>query len=125
MLTLLKIGGVVLVVIGGLHAVLGVRADRMLDPSVPDVAVAHPSLDSQNRFYGTAFALFGIVLWICSTDIDRYGPVFTALLVVFWFGGVMRLVSVWLQGRPSVIIRVLTGLELAIPPLLLWWQAAR
>ena len=125
MFTLLKVGGVVIVLIGTSHAVLGLGADRMLDPSVPDAAVRHASLDSQNRFYGTAFAVFGVLLWICATDLDRYGPVFVALLIVFFLGGVARLVSVALRGVPSVMIRVLTGLELAIPPLLLWWKATR
>ena len=125
MLVLLRIGGVVIVLIGALHAVFGLGADRMLDPTVPDAAVQHASLDSQNRFYGTAFALYGVLLWLCVTDIDRYDPVFVALLMVFFLGGVMRLLSARLRGWPSVMIRVLTGLELVIPPLLLWWRAAR
>jgi hypothetical protein len=123
MLTLLKIGGVVIMLIGALHAVFGLGADRMLDPSIPDAAVRHASLDSQNRFYGTAFALYGVLLWICSTDIDRYGPVFVALLIVFFVGGSMRIVSALLHGMPSVMIRVLTALELVLPPVLLWWKA--
>jgi hypothetical protein len=123
MLTFLKIGGAVIVLIGMLHAVLGPGADRMLDASVPDAAVGHASLDSQNRFYGTAFALYGVLLWLCSTDMTRYGPVFVALLIVFFVGGLMRLVSIARVGLPSMTIRILTGLELALPPLLLWWQS--
>ncbi len=125
MLTLLKILAVIIVVIGLVHAAIGLAADQLLDPSVPDDAVAHPSLDSQNRFYGAAFAIYGVLLWLCTTDMARYEAVFRALMIVFFLGGVTRVVSAALRGMPSLPIRGLAALELGVPPLLLWWQASR
>jgi hypothetical protein len=120
-----KVVGAVIVLIGCLHVALGLGADKLLDPSVPTDAVSHPSLDSQNRFYGAAFAIFGVLLWMCSTDMTRYADVFRALMIVFFIGGLTRIVSFVVRGRPSLQIIGLAALELAAPPLLLWWQASR
>jgi len=122
MLLLLKALGITIVLIGLLHASLGVRADRLLDGTVPDDAVAHASMDSQNRFYGSTFSVFGVLLWLCSTDMDRYEDVFRAILIVFFIGGLARIVSVAARGWPSRLIIGLTAIELLVPPLLLWWQ---
>ena len=124
MLVFLKLAGAVIVLIGLLHASLGVSADRMLDTTVPSVAVEHPSLDSQNRFYGATFAVFGVLLWMCSTDMARYSAVFRVLMIVFFAGGLTRIVSTLVKGLPSASIRALAVIELALPPILLWWQAS-
>ena len=71
MLTLLKVLGVVIVGIGAMKVTLGAKADALLDPSIPAAAVQHPSVDSQVRFYGGAFGIYGALLWICSNDMSR------------------------------------------------------
>lgn len=124
-LTLLKVAGTAIVLIGLLHVLLGLRADRLLDNTVPETAIKHPSLDSQNRFYGAAFAVFGVLLWLCASDMTRYGPVFRTLMIVFFLAGAARFISAAVMGLPSRIVRILWLLEVGTPPLLLWWQAAR
>ncbi len=124
MILLLKVVGVAIVLIGCLHAALGVGAEKILDPSVPSDALTHASLDSQNRFYGATFAIFGVLLWLCSTDMNRYSTVFRAMMIVFFAGGLVRILSVAVRGWPSRQIIGLAAVELVVPPLLLIWQAS-
>ena len=58
----LRLAAVAFIAVGLLHLVLGLGADIMLGAKVPPEAVRAPVLDSQNRFYGTAFALYGVLL---------------------------------------------------------------
>ena len=120
----LKLAGAGIVLIGLLHASLGVSADRMLDRTVPLAALDHASLDSQNRFYGATFAVFGVLLWLCSTDMTRYSAVFRVLMIVFFAGGLTRIVSTFVKGLPSASVRALAVIELVVPPIMLWWQAS-
>ncbi len=111
----------VFVVVAILHLALGVRADVLLGASVPPSTVADPTLDSQNRFYGVAFALYGVVLFICAGDLQRFAPVFKAALTVFFLGGVARLVSWAIYGPPSALVIALGLVELVAPVVLWAW----
>jgi Domain of unknown function (DUF4345) len=123
-LVLLKVLSVVIVGIGVLKVVLGAHADRLLDPGIPESAANHPSIDSQVRFYGGAFSVYGVLLWMCSTDMTRYTDVFVVLMVVFFLAGCARIPSLILRGRPSLVIMGLFALEIVVPPILLWWHLA-
>ena len=72
-------GGLVFIAVGTLHLTLGLNADVMLGATLPPAVIADPVLDSQNRFYGVSFALYGILLWLFARDMQRYAPVFTSL----------------------------------------------
>ena len=122
MLGLLKVLAVVIVGISALKVSLGAKADALLDPSIPVDAVRHPSVDSQVRFYGGAFAIYGVLLWLCSNDMARYESVFRIMMIVFCAAGVARLPGMARLGKPSMAILGLTLIELTVPPLLLWWQ---
>ncbi len=111
----------VFVVVAVLHLVLGLRADVLLGAAVPPSVVADPTLDSQNRFYGVAFAIYGVILFICAGDLQRYAPVFRAALAVFFLGGVARLVSWAIYGQPSALVIALGLVELVAPALLWAW----
>ena len=123
--TLLKLMAPLFCLVGALHLVFGVGADVMLGAALPAGAVADPVLDSQNRFYGVAFTLYGVLLYLCATDIDRYAPVLKALLWVFFAAGLARLVSIAVVGLPSLFVLLLTATELLLPPPLLWWLTRR
>jgi Domain of unknown function (DUF4345) len=122
-LTLLKVLGTTIVAIGLLKVVMGAKADRLLDESIPLAAVMHPSIDSQIRFYGGAFSVYGVLLWLCANDITKYADVFKVLMIVFFLAGLARIPAFFLRGRPSLVIAALWALEVIVPPLLLWWQA--
>src|SRR5436190_24306727 len=115
----LKILGVLFLLPCILHLTLGLGADTMLGAQVPKAAASDPGLDSQNRFYGVIFSLYGILLIACASDVAKYAMILRILLWVFFAGGIARLVSLALHGMPPAAIVVLLITELAIPPLLL------
>ena len=119
----LKVFAPVFLVVAALHLVLGINADAILGAKVNAATVTEPSLSSQNRFYGVAFALYGAVLWLCAEDLRAYKAFFRAAMVVFFLAGLARLVPWVLYGAPAPLVVALTASELIIPPLLLIWHA--
>ncbi len=108
--------------VSALHLVLGLNADALLGAKVSPEVAMEPSLNSQNRFYGVAFAVYGVVLYICATDLRRYEPIFKAAMWVFFLGGVARLVSWSTHGAPAPLVIALAASELLVPPALLIWH---
>ena len=104
---------------GLLHAGLGLGAERLLDPTLPASLLSLASLDSQNRFYGVAFTLHGVLLWTCAGDLQRHATVLRRVLAVFWLAGLARLPSLLLVGWPAPAVLALAVVELLLPPLLL------
>lgn len=109
------------VLAGGLHLFLGLGADALLGAKLTSEVIADPALDSQNRFYGTSFALYGVLLWLCAGNVTKHASVLRCVLWVFFAGGIARLVSIAMHGVPPVPVLVLLASELIAPPLILWW----
>ena len=112
------------VLAGLLHVFLGLGADVMLGADIPASVLNDASLDSQNRFYGISFTVYGVLLWIASTDLARYRTLLRVLILWFFLGGVMRLVSIALKGWPSNLVWALALSELVLPPVL-WCMLRR
>lgn len=121
MTLVLKIAAPIFLIVGALHLFLGAAADVMLGARLSAESLADPVLDSQNRFYGVVFSLYGVLLYLCATDLSRYRPVFVSVLLVFFAGGLARLVSLATHGLPSAPVIGLFASEVLIPPLLYWW----
>lgn len=117
----LKIGAPVFIIVGMLHLLFGVGADILLGADIPPEAVADPVLDSQNRFYGVAFTLYGILLFLCATNIQKYSTVLKCVIWVFFAAGLARLVSIGVYGLPSAPVLALLATELLLPPMLAVW----
>lgn len=117
----LRILGPAFVVAGSIHLVFGVAGESLLGAQLSAASIADPVLDSQNRFYGTAFTLYGFLLLLCAQDLARYAPVLKLTLWVFFAAGVARLVAVWFTGWPSLLVVVLLVIELVLPVVLLVW----
>ena len=83
----------------------------------PEV-IRDPVLDSQNRFYGTAVAIDGVLLALGATDLKRYSVMLQCCLWCFFAGGLARLVSMALYGTPPLMVLALTASELVLPALL-------
>lgn len=107
--------------VGAMHLALGVRADVMLGAELPPAALQDAVLDSQNRFYGVVFTIYGVLLWLSASDLARYERVLRCLLWVFFAGGIARLVSIASHGLPGAPVMTLMLLELVLPPALLVW----
>ncbi|MGL5816089.1 MAG: DUF4345 domain-containing protein [Phycicoccus sp.] len=119
----LRLLAVVVFAVGGLHLTLGVEADVLLGADLRTEAISDPVLDSQSRFFGVMFTLSGVLLVLCATDIPRYALVLRCVLLVFFTGGVARLVSIAVHGLPPPQVVALLVVELVVPPALAWWSS--
>jgi Domain of unknown function (DUF4345) len=122
-LLVLRVFVPVLLLVAGLHLVLGVNAEVLLGAKLPAEVVSEPTLNSQNRFYGVSYALYGALLFLCTTDIKRYGPVFKVVMWTSLVAGASRLVAWALHGAPSPLVVFLLATEMVFPVLLLLWHA--
>lgn len=91
--------------------------------SIPGGVSVNATMDSEDRFYATLFTGFGLTLIWCALDLGRRRGAFLALMGVFFFGGVARIMSVAMVGWPSPLFVFLGSLELVLPPAL--WLAMR
>ena len=98
--------------IGLVHVALGTA-------SVPGEP-AEATVDSRERFYGAVFAGYGVAwVWAARTD-----PL--PCTVIRWLAGIMlagglgRVASLAVRGRPHWFQIVLTGVELVVPLPVLW-----
>lgn len=117
----LKMVAPVFLLVGALHLFYGVGADVLLGANVPKEVLSDPVLDSQNRFYGISFTLYGVLLFLCATNIPRYSAVLKCVIWVFFAAGVARLVSIGIYGMPSIMVLLLLTSELLLPPFLAVW----
>jgi Domain of unknown function (DUF4345) len=115
----LRLTGVICIAVALLHGMLGVSGDGVLGIGVP--SLIDPSLDSQNRFYGVAFGLYGVLLWMGGGDVRRYARVLKAIFVLMFLAGVARGLAVVAHGWPTPQIIGLWASELILPPLLWLW----
>ena len=93
----------------------------MLGAKLSAGTIADPTLDSQGRFYGVSFTLYGALLLLCASDIRKYATVLRCVLWVFFAAGVARFVSIAIYGIPPPLVVVLLVIELIVPPVLVWW----
>lgn len=117
----LRLLSVVIFLIGALHLILGVEADVLLGAKLSAGTVADPTLDSQGRFHGVSFTLYGVLLLLCASDIRKYATVLRCVLWVFFAAGVARFLSIAIYGVPPPLVVVLLVIELTVPPALVWW----
>lgn len=117
----LRLLSLIVLLVGAFHLVLGVEADVLLGAKLPAGALADPTLDSQSRFHGVSFALYGVLLLLCASDLRKYATVLRCVLWLFFAAGVARLVSIAIYGVPPPLIVVLLVIELIVPPALVWW----
>ena len=119
----LRLLALIVFLVGAFHLALGVEADVLLGARVSAGTIADPTLDSQSRFHGVSFALYGVLLLLCASDIHRYATVLCLSLWVLFAAGVARLVSVAVYGVPPPLIVLLLVVELVVPPALVWWSS--
>jgi Domain of unknown function (DUF4345) len=122
MILFLRIMAISILLAAGSHLLLGLGADAMLGAVLSPETLTNPSLNSQNRFYGTSYMLYGILLWLCAQNLTRHVVIFRLLLVMTFIGGLSRMLSLFLHGWPSQAIIALAASELLLPPILFVWH---
>jgi len=112
--------GVSAISIAALHVVLGPGA-------IPGSIPVNATMDSEDRFYATLFAAYGVALLWCIRGIEGKSMVVYFLALTFLVGGLARLVSVAMVGWPNPFFVAMTVLELLIPFFIafLQWRVSR
>lgn len=119
--TFLRIIAPVFVLVGLMHLVLGPGAEVLLGAEVGEQLLGDPVIDSQNRFYGVIFTLYGFLMYVCASDLKKYRTILLLVVWVFFAAGLARLVSIAVVGIPSTLVLLLLLTELLLPPLLHLW----
>ena len=83
--------------------------------SIPGSIPANATMDSEDRFYATLFLGFGATLLWCVRSVERKCTVVYSLMVIFFLGGVSRVISIVAVGFPNALFVFLTVVELALP----------
>jgi hypothetical protein len=106
-----------------IHLALGIRAEELLGAKLDVAVLSNATLDSQSRFYGTAFGLSGLLIWIASSRIETSGTIIKCLMLALFAGGLARLLSIALLGMPSSSVLFLLATEILMPPLVIFLQS--
>jgi hypothetical protein len=110
----LALFGAIDIVISLLHLTLGPSA-------IPGSIPVNATMDSEDRFYATLFTAYGAALLWCVRDVERKQRAIELLALVFFIGGIARLISIASVGLPDPFFRAMTGLELFLPFLMVFW----
>lgn len=89
--------------------------------AIPGSVPVNATMDSEDRFYATLFLGFGAALIWCSRALQHRGDVLKFLLLIFFLGGLARLVSALQVGPPNTFFQVMWALELLLPPIIWFW----
>lgn len=111
------------VLVGLSHLLMGLGSDALLGAKLPMEVLSDPVLDSQNRFYGVVFIGYGVLIFLCASDVQKYSSVLRIVASFIFLGGFGRLVSIALFGLPTPQVIALIAIELVGVPLLLWWHS--
>jgi len=108
--------GVTAILIASLHIILGPSA-------IPGSIPVNATMDSEDRFYATLFAAYGVALLWCIGGIERKSRCVYLLAATFFVGGLARVVSILAVGPPNAFFLAMTVLELVIPVFMVFMQA--
>jgi hypothetical protein len=97
---------------------VAVRGPAAIPGGAPTVA----SNDSVLRFYAVWWAAQGPAFWRVARQVPDSAGSLVALSTLTFVGGVARLAAARTSGWPHPLFRVLTAVELAVPPLLVVWE---
>lgn len=99
--------------IGAVHAVVGAR-------SVIGLTDAGATEDSQERFYGSIFAGYGVA-WLYAAREQRVSPQTVRwLAATMAAGGGARVLGMFRSGRPHPFWLVMAAVEFVVPAAA-WW----
>ncbi|MBK6412782.1 DUF4345 domain-containing protein [Sphingopyxis sp.] len=103
--------GAICMVIALAHIALGPAA-------IPGSVPVNATMDSEDRFYATLFLGYGAAMIWSSRALVPRRDVFGALLLIFFLGGIARIISALAVGLPNTLFIVLGSAELLLPPML-------
>lgn len=116
----LMIGGLIFVVGPAMTGELFAATLRLVVPETPPLTgLGGPDVDSELRFYAVLWIAYGgTALWVSRAITERM-RLLRLMVVIFWLGGVGRLVSYFAVGAPHPLFILLMWIEVALPVVLL------
>lgn len=104
----LSLFGATAIAIASIHIAFGPSA-------IPGSVPVNATMDSEDRFYATLFAAYGVALLWCVKNIERKSLFVYFLLATFFVAGLARVVSILAVGWPDPFFVAMLILELVIP----------
>ena len=108
-------------VVASMHLLFGPGSEVMLGSAISANSLTDPVIDSQNRFYGVAFALYGGIFILASTDVVKYQQVLLLAFAIFFLAGLARIASIMVTDWPPPTVIGLSLIEIIGPPLMIMW----
>ncbi|WP_433273402.1 DUF4345 domain-containing protein [Actinosynnema sp. CS-041913] len=113
----------VVLVLLGLFVVGTGLMDVVVGPSaLPGSPTASPTLDSHYRFFATMWLALGVVLLALVPRVETSTTALRGVCAAVFAGGLARIVSLIAVGPPHGLLVFFIGVELVLPPVLVWWQ---
>jgi hypothetical protein len=113
----LTILGSVAVIAGSVTLIFGAA-------SVVGVEDPTPAADSEMRFFAAWYAAAGVALLRVIPRVETQGNLIRGIAVVFFIAGCARGLSWVVIGEPPGVAMLLLGIELALPFVIIPWQAS-
>ena len=108
--------GISVVAISLCHIALG---PQVIPGSIP----VNATMDSEDRFYAVFFLAYGTaILWCLKDWRSKLGEI-RLLMLLFFAGGVTRLISIAAVGPPHRFFVAMTVIEFLLPPFVVWLAA--
>lgn len=97
-------------------------AHILLGPAVvvPGGAPVNATTDSEDRFYATFFLAYGAAVFWAARDIPARVREIRLLMLIFFAGGIARIISIIAMGWPHPLFVGLGAAELILPPIIIW-----
>lgn len=105
-------------VITGILGMLGVDDPLYAALGLP----RNPLLDSNMRFYSGVWVVLGIAVLSTVPTLEKHFPLYRVLWAMIFFGGIGRLLSIFLIGLPPIPFIGFTLLEIIGAPVFLYWH---
>lgn len=129
--TVLKLFATVALVTGAIDFTLGLAGQQAIGALLSDEGFRDPVINSQIRYLGTIWLGFGIMLYICSSNIHKYADFIRGALAIVFLGGLGRLFTLGHLGWPETsvgigfVVFAITVELIGMPLLFLWHHNLR
>ncbi|AXQ31075.1 DUF4345 domain-containing protein [Solimonas sp. K1W22B-7] len=113
-------------VTGCVDVVVGLKGQHLIGAALEE-GYGDPVLNSQIRYLGAIWFGFGALLWVCSSNLEKYSGILNAALWIVVLGGVGRLLSLIQFGLPTsaegaAFVLGAMAIELIVVPAMLYRQ---
>lgn len=115
---------VFLTILGLIAAAAGLTTALGGVQTIVGAEVVSATVDSEMRFYAVWYFGAGVLLLRAAARLESEGRTIFLIALLFFFAGCARALSWAMVGRPHALSLALMTIELALPFVVLPWQAA-